>query len=144
MCYDRKLWMMLILIIFYFRNFFINTFLMKFMTILPLISAIVSFLVVLYLTPWLIKYLRRINLTVKDQNKKNTPLIPISGGLAVMAGIFIGLMFYIFFQTFYYNYTQTLLYIFAGLTSIIMIAFVGFVDDLIIKKNKSSSKQTRI
>jgi len=76
---------------------------------------------------------------VKDMNKKNTPLIPISGGLAVMAGIFSGLMFYIFFQTFYFKYTDTLLYIFAGLTSIIMITFVGFADDIIIKKSKETS-----
>ena len=112
---------------------------MKFMTILPLISAIVSFLVVLYLTPWLIKYLRRINLTVKDQNKKNTPLIPISGGIAVMAGLFTGIMTYVFFQTFYFHYNHSTVYLFAGLTTIIMITFVGFIDDLLIKtKNESS------
>ena len=109
------------------------------MTYIPFLAAILAFTITYIATNWLIRYLRRINLVVKDMNKKNTPLIPISGGLAVMAGIFIGLMFYIFFQTFYYNYTQTLLYIFAGLTSIIMIAFVGFVDDLIIKKNKETS-----
>ena len=81
------------------------------MTILPFISAIVSFLVVLYLTPWLIKYLRKINLTVKDQNKKNTPLVPISGGMAVMAGLFIGIMTYVFFQTFYFHYNNSIIYL---------------------------------
>ena len=109
------------------------------MTILPFISAIVSFLVVIYLTPWLIKYLKKIGLTVKDQNKKNTPLIPISGGIAVMAGLFIGIMTYLFFQTFYFHYKYPTIYLFAGLTTIIMITFVGFIDDLLIKTKEESS-----
>ncbi|MEK6834708.1 MAG: glycosyltransferase 4 family protein [Nanoarchaeota archaeon] len=109
------------------------------MTYIPFLAAILAFFVTYIATNWLIRYLKRINLVVKDMNKKNTPLIPISGGLAVMSGIFIGLMFYIFFQTFYFKYTETLLYIFAGLTSIIMITFIGFLDDLIIKKSKESS-----
>lgn len=112
---------------------------MIYVTYIPFLAAFLSFIVTLITTNWLIRYLKRINLVVKDMNKKNTPLIPISGGLAVMAGIFIGLMFYIFFQTFYFKYTQTLIYLLAGLISIVMITFVGFVDDIIIKKNKESS-----
>ena len=109
------------------------------MTILPLISAIISFLVVLYLTPWLIKYLKKIGLTVKDQNKKDKPLVPISGGIAVMAGLFMGIMTYLFFQTFYFHYKYPTVYLFAGLTTIMMITLVGFVDDLLIKSKDASS-----
>jgi len=109
------------------------------MTILPIISAIVAFLTVLLLTPWLIRYLRKIGLTVKDQNKKNKPLVPISGGMAVMAGLFIGIMTYVFFQTFYFNYKEPMIYLFAGLTTIIMITLVGFIDDLLIKSKDESS-----
>jgi UDP-N-acetylglucosamine--dolichyl-phosphate N-acetylglucosaminephosphotransferase len=96
-------------------------------------------MVVLYLTPWLIRYLKRINLTVKDQNKKNKPLIPISGGIAVMAGLFMGIMAYSFFQTFYFHYKEPTIPLFAGLTTIIMITLVGFVDDLLIKSKEESS-----
>lgn len=109
------------------------------MTILPIISAIISFFVVLYLTPWMIRYLRKIGLIVKDQNKKNTPLVPISGGMAVMAGLFIGIMVYSFFQTFIYNYKEPTVFLFAGLTTIIMITLVGFIDDLLIKSKEGSS-----
>ena len=105
------------------------------MSYVPFVAAILAFIVTYIATNWLIRYLRRIGLVDKDMNKKNTPLIPISGGLAVISGIFIGLMFYIFFQTFYFKYTETLLFIFAGLTSILMITFVGFVDD-ILRKSK--------
>src|SRR3989344_6984294 len=109
------------------------------MSYVPFLSAVIAFFITLIATNWLIRYLRRINLVVKDMNKKTTPLVPISGGLAVMSGIFVGVMSYIFIQTFRYNYIQTLPYILAGLISIIMITFVGFLDDLIIKKNKESS-----
>ena len=110
------------------------------MTFIPFLSALTAFIVTYIATNWLIRYLRRINLVVKDMNKRNTPLIPISGGLSVMSGIFSGVMVYIFIQTFYYKYTNTLLYIIAGLISIIMITFVGFLDDMIIKKSKETSK----
>ena len=109
------------------------------MTFIPFLSALFAFIITYIATNWLIRYLKRINMVVKDMNKKNTPLIPISGGLAVIGGIFVGLMFYTFFQTFYFHYTDTLIYLLAGLISILMITFVGFVDDLIIKRNKETS-----
>ncbi len=106
---------------------------------LILLSALFSFLVVLFLTPWLIRYLRRIDLCVKDQNKENTPLIPISGGLAVFVGIFTGMMVYIFIQTFYYDKDGSLLALFAALVSLLLITLVGFMDDVIIEKSKNQS-----
>src|SRR3990167_5536377 len=111
----------------------------SFMTYLPFLAAMIALIVTYIATNWLIRYLRRINLVVKDMNKKNTPLIPISGGLAVISGIFVGLMFYIFFQTFYYKYTNTLIYLLAGFISILMITFVGFVDEIIRKSKDKSS-----
>lgn len=72
-------------------------------------------------------------------NKKGKPLIPISGGLAVMGGIIMGLMSYIFFQTFFRQTKESLIFIFAALTSIMLITLIGFIDDLIIKKSKISS-----
>ncbi|MEM2956102.1 MAG: hypothetical protein QW041_00795 [Candidatus Pacearchaeota archaeon] len=103
------------------------------------VIALISFLTTLIATPYLIRYLRRINLVVKDQNKENKPLIPLSGGLAVMAGIFMGLMVYIFMKVFIYQDSSTLLYFFAAITTILLITFIGFIDDSIIKKNKEAS-----
>jgi len=109
------------------------------MRFIPFICSIISFLLVYYLTPWLIKYLRKINITVKDQNKKGKPLVPISGGLAVLGGLLAGLMTYVFIQTFYYNRPESALYIFAGLTTIAILTMVGFIDDLLIDNSKKSS-----
>lgn len=109
------------------------------MRFIPFICSIISFFIVWIMTPWLIRYLNKIKLIVKDQNKKGKPLIPISGGLSVVAGICGGLMVYVFIQVFVYNVKSILIYLFAGLTTILVITFVGFVDDLLIKKNKTSS-----
>ncbi|HLC62735.1 MAG TPA: hypothetical protein VJJ21_00275 [Candidatus Nanoarchaeia archaeon] len=107
--------------------------------IVPFAAAFISFIVVFAFTPWMIRYLRRINLVVKDQNKKDKPLIPLSGGLAVIAGIFTSIMFYVFIRTFYFHDEGSLLLIFAALTSLLMITFVGFFDDLLIRKDKETS-----
>jgi UDP-N-acetylglucosamine--dolichyl-phosphate N-acetylglucosaminephosphotransferase len=111
-----------------------------------LLCALVSFLVVWIITPWLIRYLRKINLVVKDLNKKDTPLVPISGGLAVLSGLFAGLMIFIFFRVFisdagkeFIPNNTSLLILFASITSILIISFVGFIDDLIIKRSYEES-----
>ena len=113
--------------------------------ITPFICAAISFCIVYFMTSWLIKYLNKIGLIVKDMNKENTPLVPISGGLAVLAGVFAGLTLFIFFRTFLPRATglvldsTSLLHLFAGITTILIISFVGFIDDLIINRNKDRS-----
>jgi len=106
--------------------------------------AFVSFCIVWLLTPWLIRFLKKINLVVKDMNKEGKPLIPISGGLVVMVGFFAGLMLFVFFRTFIPNGVgsldaQSLMLIFAASTTILLITFIGFVDDLLIKKGYVAS-----
>ncbi len=115
------------------------------MKVIILISTVISFLTVWFLTPWLIRYLRKIDLVVQDQNKEGKPLVPISGGLAVVAGFFAGLLTFIFIRTFFPVMDGLILndfnlnYIFAGMLSILIITIVGFVDDLVIKKTKESA-----
>src|SRR3989344_2788516 len=104
------------------------------------LSPVLSFFVTLIATPILIRYLIRIDLLVKDQNKEDRPLVPISGGLAVISGILVGLMAYIFILTFVYNDKTQISIIFAVASTIFIITFIGFLDDLIINKTKDSSQ----
>ncbi|MEK6974038.1 MAG: hypothetical protein AABW41_02270 [Nanoarchaeota archaeon] len=105
-----------------------------------LFVSIVSFLVSLIALPWLIKYLRKIELFVIDQNKENKPLVPISGGLAVAASITASFMALIFFKTFFQPLSlETSITIFAVIASLLMVTFIGFIDDVLIKKSKDSS-----
>ncbi|MDO8628486.1 MAG: hypothetical protein Q7R56_01910 [Nanoarchaeota archaeon] len=103
----------------------------------PLLACLVTF----FSTPFWIRYLKRIGLVVPDKNKKNTPLVPISGGLAVFSGFLAGLMWYIFVQIFYYykGGQGSLLYMFAALATIMLITFIGFLDDLIVNKHIGES-----
>src|SRR3989344_6562940 len=103
------------------------------------LSPVLSFFVTLIATPILIRYLNRIGLLVKDQNKEDKPPVPISCCLAVMSGVLVGIMFYIFILTFVYHDKSQLALTFASLTTILLITFIGFMDDLIIHKTKDSS-----
>jgi len=111
--------------------------------IVPIIIFAISFFITLVSIPPLIKYLKRVGLTVKDQNKKGRPLIPLSGGIAVAAGIFFGIMAYVFIRMLIFHDQNLLLYFFAGMTTILLMTFIGFIDDSIIKKNKDASAGLR-
>ena len=103
------------------------------------IYGIISFIATLLVCDWLIRYLKRIKLEVKDQNKQNKPLIPISGGLAVLVGMFSGLLIFIFTRTFFkgkYDLilnNNNLVILFAAMISLFIITLVGFLDDLVIR-----------
>jgi UDP-N-acetylglucosamine--dolichyl-phosphate N-acetylglucosaminephosphotransferase len=109
---------------------------MKF--ILP-VAIFIAFVVSFYLTPWMISYLKNIEVVVKDQHKMDKRLIPASGGLAVYLGILMGIMFIIFVQTFYYQTSEDLISYLAFGISISAIILVGFFDDLLIRKDKEAS-----
>ncbi|MBT3323889.1 hypothetical protein HN681_01280 [archaeon] len=103
------------------------------------IAVIISFFIVSWVTPWVISYMKNLGVVVKDQHKENKPLIPISGGLAVFFGIFFGIMSVIFIQTFYYHSVSMVIELFAFSLSLFAITFVGFFDDMLIRKDKESS-----
>ncbi len=120
------------------------------MNYVVLLYCLVSFLAVFFVTPWLIRYLRRIGLVVKDQNKRDKPLVPISGGLAVLFGILGGLLLFIFYRTFVLKIhlglvltDKNLMLLFAAMVSLLIITLVGFLDDLIIDQNKDCSAGLR-
>ena len=102
-----------------------------------------SFLTVLVITPLLIRYFKRIGLVVKDMNKESTPLVPISGGIPVMIGVVAGLMVFIFLETFFYRSQTDLVSIFAASSVILIVAFIGFIDDLLVHNSHERSMGLR-
>src|SRR3989344_7992782 len=98
-----------------------------------------SFLVVLVATPAFIRFFRRIGLVVKDMNKKDTPLVPISGGIPVMIGVVAGLMCFVFLETFFYKSKTDLVSIFAASSVILVVALIGFIDDLLVHDSRERS-----
>ncbi len=113
------------------------------MKLLLISSVFIAFLVSFLFIPYLIKYLKSIGLIVKDQNKKDKPLVPISGGIGVLVGLLAGMMVFVFFNVFYYNFDINLSFLFASLLSIVIISFIGYADDSIIKSDFSESTGLR-
>jgi UDP-N-acetylglucosamine--dolichyl-phosphate N-acetylglucosaminephosphotransferase len=95
-----------------------------------IISFLFSFFATYFLTPHIIKYFRIVGLMVRDFHKKNNPLVPWSMGIPVLAGLMAGVMFYVFFQVFFYNDQSSVIELFAGMTTVMIATFVGFLDDL--------------
>ena len=89
--------------------------------ILAIISSSIAFIVVISLTPPLIKFLEKHNFTVKDVNKKKTVMVARSGGISIILGIVI---------------SELVLYAFLQLNEILALLFttsaaflIGYVDD---------------
>lgn len=92
---------------------------------------VISFLVTLIILKIWIKIAKREKLVVKDMNKYKHPLIPTFGGIAVIIGFLIGVLFYVGFLVFYLKRTAHLVEIFGILTTILIISFIGMLDDFV-------------
>ncbi len=101
-----------------------------------LIICIVSVLSTYFSAPFIIRYLRRIGLNVRDMAKFKPTFVPISGGLIVLVGTFISLMTLIFIREFFQNTDSSFPILFASMCSIMIITFIGFLDDLLVKKTQ--------
>ncbi len=93
-------------------------------------SFILSMLCSFFLTKKLIPFFKRNDIIALDLHKKNKPKIANSGGIPVFISAIFGLMFFIAIQTFIFNTTSQILYLFAGMMTILLISLIGFFDDL--------------
>jgi len=105
----------------------------------------------LLVTPWFIKYFRAIRLVGLDLHKKNAPVLPTSIGIPVTVGILSGLFLLIALETFIVKSISrdNLQNLFALISSIMIVAFVGFFDDLNVSRrkilaNKNGEREIRI
>jgi len=83
-----------------------------------------------FLTKKLIPFFKRNDIIALDLHKKDKPKIANSGGIPVFISVIFGLMFFIAIQTFIFNTTSQILYLFAGMMTILLISLIGFFDDL--------------
>ena len=95
-----------------------------------LVSALAALIVTYFMTRYAIRYFNFVGLVSTDVHKKNKPLIASSAGIPLMAGLIFGLLVYIFINIFIFNVETSLAQMFAAITSIFIIAFVGLLDDL--------------
>lgn len=103
------------------------------MNMLILIPILFSFLVCVFLMPVWIKKCKKVGLLWEDMNKYSKPKnVASSGGIVVILAFVLGVLLYVAIITFLMKSEDgNKLQIFALLTSILFLAAVGIVDDLL-------------
>ncbi len=105
-----------------------------------IIPAILSFVVTVIGTRFLMGYLYGAGVVAEDHNKGKPVILASSGGLAVAFGILVGILVYTFGATFVFKpITQALSTLLAVALSVTLIAFVGFLDDINVKSHRVAS-----
>ena len=107
------------------------------------IPCLIAFLGTFFITPYFIKILKLEGIVGHDQMKKGKPKIPEMGAPPVIFGFIAGIFAYVFAQTFFIQTitSNQLLYLLAAITTIIIIAFIGVIDELtcLIKENQGKT-----
>ncbi|MDD5148633.1 MAG: glycosyl transferase family 4 [Candidatus ainarchaeum sp.] len=90
-----------------------------------------AFFVPNYVLPLWIARMKKRGMTGKDINKINRPEVAELGGIPVWLGFSFAIMIAIFCSTYLHLVGINLTYLLAGLATIIIIGFLGAIDDLI-------------
>ncbi len=110
-----------------------------------LIPIFLSFFIGLFLMPFWIRKAKEIGLIWEDMNKPQHPKnVAGSGGVSMYLSFIIGVLIYIAIRTFYLKTKDSLIEIFAILSVISIIAFIGIVDDILGWKKGGLSVRSRI
>ncbi len=98
-----------------------------------IIPAVVSFLITIVSVKFTMGYFSSAGIIAEDKNKAKPLKLPGSGGLAVAFGIVVGILVYIFGGSFVFTPVLSIPDIMAVALSIMLIAMVGFIDDINVK-----------
>ena len=102
------------------------------MNAILLIPLLLSFFTGLFIVPFWIKKAKDIGLVWEDMNKPEHPKdVAGSGGIGVILPFILGTLTYIAIKTFYFKSADNLVEIFASLSVILIMAFIGILDDLL-------------
>lgn len=99
--------------------------------ILTLFSLFVSFFITLFILPYWIRRAHHAKLIGPDVHKKNQSLVAELGGLSVISGFLVSLLFFIATKTFVTVQKENLMYIFATIVAILIATMIGLVDDIL-------------
>lgn len=106
---------------------------------------LISFIATLYVLPKWIRKAKKIKLVWNDMHKVGHPKnVAGSGGIAILIGFVLSVLLYVAIKTFVFNTQASIIEIFALLTTVVLAAFVGLIDDLLGWKSGGLEKKTRI
>ncbi len=111
--------------------------------IILLISILISFVTTFFITPFFIKFLYLAGIVGLDLQKKGRPKLAASGGTCVAFGILAGLLSYIGLHTFVSGseIAVDIIPLLAVTSSILIVMFVGLLDDLNVKSRAVKTKE---
>jgi len=95
-----------------------------------LLVLIISFATTYLFTPKVISIMRSQGFKSKDMNKYSHPLVAELGGVPIFFGFVFGSILAIFLST-YFGLKINLLIFIAGMLTIVLVAFIGTIDDII-------------
>ncbi|MFH1711030.1 MAG: glycosyltransferase 4 family protein [Nanoarchaeota archaeon] len=101
------------------------------MEIVLALPIIASFVLIISFLPFWIKRAENAGLEGKDMNKYDRRKVAEAGGVVVIAGFVLGIFLYVALKTFYFNSQENLVEIFVIATSVIIMAFIGMIDDIL-------------
>lgn len=106
-----------------------------------LFSMIMSFAITFFIVPYFMQFFRAGGIIGMDLHKKNKPKLPTSGGTCVAFGVLAGLLFYTGVTTFSSTTPKNVTSLLAVISSLSIIMFVGFLDDLNVKAKAIITKE---
>lgn len=116
--------------------------------IIFLVSVLISFLTTLFITPYFTRFLYTAGIVGLDLQKKDKPKLPTSGGICVAFGVLAGLLAYIGLYTFVPLFFPSIsilkinvIPLLAVTSSVLIVMFVGLLDDLNVKSRKVRTKE---
>ena len=103
------------------------------MEVILLIPIFLSFLLTIFFIPLWIKKAKEVGLVGKDMHKISKEEISEAGGVCVVINFILGVLVYIAIKTFYYNLNpdDKILEIISLISVILIVAFIGFTDDIL-------------
>ncbi len=109
------------------------------------VPFLASFFITLFLIPYWIRKAHQIGLEWEDMNKLSGEKVAGSGGIIVIGGFIIGVLLYIAFIIFFLKSDNShLIEVLTLLNVILLLAGIGFIDDLFGWQRGGLSRRTRI
>ena len=96
-----------------------------------IVCLIVAFAATFYTIPSWIKRAKSEGLIGKDVNKKGLNEVAEAGGITAILGFVLGILVYIAINTFYFKSAENTIEIFSLLTTILLLSFIGMIDDVL-------------
>ena len=108
-------------------------------------SVLVSLIVTLIFLPAWIKKAKKIGLVLEDMNVVGAPKrFAASGGVVILMAFVLGVLFYVAFTTFILESNSTTIMIFALLAVVLILGFIGVVDDMLGWRHGGLSAKVRV